>query len=50
MSRYNGLEALHEVVLLGKRGKVSQRTSTAAYNAYTRVLGEGGGGQATGKK
>ena len=42
VGKWNGQEALQEVVARGKKGKVSQRTGTAAYEALMKCVGAGG--------
>lgn len=41
VSKWNGQEALQEVVARGKKGRVSQRTATAAYEALMKCVGAG---------
>jgi hypothetical protein len=41
VGKWNGQEALQEVVARGKKGKVSQRTGVAAYEALMKCVGAG---------
>ena len=38
ITRFKGLDALQEVIALGKKGRVSKRTSTAAYTAHMKCM------------
>ena len=38
ITRSKGLDALQEVIALGKKGRVSKRTSTAAYTAHMKCM------------
>ncbi|KAG1657860.1 hypothetical protein FOA52_014617 [Chlamydomonas sp. UWO 241] len=44
VARAGGVDALNQVVLLGKRGKMSARTSKTAYSAYMLYAGQASAG------